>query len=514
MWRKLCVLWTINRPIDRIPYLLTGVVLFIVKYAIDWTIARQVFGISWSPINYLIWPNDRVLRVIDLDDPQRWFSLTMLLVSLPFIGIGITLTLRRLRATGLPLGLILFFFVPVVNLLFFLILILLPTRVALPAVSGVESITGLRDSTEPMLESDRKDSRIFAIESVPNVTRARGTAITGNAPRPPRYRFEPLREFHRSIVLESYWRSGLVALAITVPLAVFAVILGAEVLQSYGFSLFVGAPFAVGMISVLVFGYSHPKPCGPCLLVALAGTLLAGCAMLVFGVEGVICLIMAFPITLPLALLGGIVGYAIQSRPWLNDQATMLTLALLAVLPALMAAESAHEPEPDVREVRTEIIIAAPPAHVWEHVVSFPPLDEPDELLFRMGIAYPQRAEILGKGIGAVRHCVFSTGIFVEPIEVWDEPSLLRFRVAEQPEPMEEWSPYPIHPAHLDHYLQSIKGQFVLEPLPGGRTRLLGTTWYTNRMWPAAYWSLWSDYIIHRIHLRVLTHIQKTAEAK
>jgi hypothetical protein len=33
-------------------------------------------------------------------------------------------------------------------------------------------------------------------------------------------------------------------------------------------------------------------------------------------------------------------------------------------------------------------------------------------------------------------------------------------------------------------------------------------------MWPAAYWHLWSDYIIHRIHLRVLEHIREAVEDK
>ena len=70
---------------------------------------------------------------------------------------------------------------------------------------------------------------------------------------------------HRSIVRESYWRSGLLALAITLPFALLAVVLGAQVFQSYGFSLFVGAPFAVGMISVLTFGFSAPKPFAACL---------------------------------------------------------------------------------------------------------------------------------------------------------------------------------------------------------------------------------------------------------
>src|SRR5205807_8827989 len=97
----------------------------------------------------------------------------------------------------------------------------------------------------------------------------RPTGIRAGAPRPARRAFEPLRRVHRSIVLESYWRSGLVALAITVPLAVVGVVLGAVVLQSYGFSLFVGAPFAVGMVSVLLFGFSRQQPLGACMLVAL-----------------------------------------------------------------------------------------------------------------------------------------------------------------------------------------------------------------------------------------------------
>lgn len=487
------LLWSWNRTIDRVPYMLTGALFFVVKFAIDWTIATQGFGLSWSPLNYLIWPNDRVLRMFELDGPERWFSLVMLVASLPFIWTGVILTLHRLRAAGLPLALIVLFFVPMVNLLLFLILMLLPTRefVTVEPYAGAEGWDDSSDAGGPFRQTD----------------------ITGREWRPARRRFEPLRRVHRSIVLESYWRSGLVALAITVPLAVLAVVVGAQVLHSYGFSLFVGAPFAVGMISVLLFGFSRRQPFLLCLAVAMVAATLSGVAIIVIALEGIICLIMAAPIAFMLAFFGSLVGYIIQARPWLSDQAMSVTLAMLLVLPSLMAAESASEPEPAVRAVDTEVIIAAPPARVWPHVIAFPPLPEPDDWFFRTGVAYPQRAEIQGTGAGAVRHCIFSTGTFVEPIDVWDEPSLLRFRVTEQPEPMREWSPYHIHPAHLDHYLLSHKGQFRLEALPDGRTRLVGTTWYSNRMWPAAYWNLWSDYIIHRIHGRVLTHIQTLAEA-
>jgi hypothetical protein len=74
---------------------------------------------------------------------------------------------------------------------------------------------------------------------------------------------------------------------------------------------------------------------------------------------------------------------------------------------------------------------------IWSNVVSFSELPKPSELIFKTGLAYPLRAEITGKGVGAVRHCVFSTGPFVEPITKWDEPQLLQFDVTEQPDAME-----------------------------------------------------------------------------
>ena len=166
------------------------------------------------------------------------------------------------------------------------------------------------------------------------------------------------------------------------------------------------------------------------------------------------------------------------------------------------------------RRIRVHSIdVEAPPETVWKNVVSFAQLPPPDEWLFRAGIAYPIRAEIEGTGVGAERHCVFSTGSFVEPIEVWEEPILLKFSVTSNPAPMEEWTIYDeVHPPHLDSFLVSQGGQFKLTVLAGNRTRLEGTTWYRHNLWPAEYWRRWSDHIIHSIHLRVLRHIKSQSE--
>ena len=67
--------------------------------------------------------------------------------------------------------------------------------------------------------------------------------------------------------------------------------------------------------------------------------------------------------------------------------------------------------------------------------------------------------------------------------------------------------------AHLSRLLYWSAGVVRTTELPGGRTRVEGTTWYSHSMWPESYWHWWSDYIIHRIHLRVLEHIRARAEA-
>ena len=290
--------------------------------------------------------------------------------------------------------------------------------------------------------------------------------------------------------------------------------MGTIVIGAYGWGLFVALPFCLGMFSVLLYSYHEPRDWWQCMGVALLPVGLVGAGLVLIALEGVICVLMAAPFALGLAALGGSLAYVIQAHHWRPTQTpTMLSLVILLV-PASLGVERAAALLPPVYEVRTAIEVNAPAEKVWNEVVAFAEIPPPKELLFRAGIAYPIRAEISGHGVGAVRNCIFSTGPFVEPIEVWDEPWLLRFGVTANPAPLNELTPYGhIDAPHLHGYFVSEKGQFLLTALPGGRTRLEGTTWYHDAMWPAAYWHFWSDYIIHKIHSRVLEHIRAEAEA-
>ena len=80
---------------------------------------------------------------------------------------------------------------------------------------------------------------------------------------------------------------------------------------------------------------------------------------------------------------------------------------------------------------------------------------------------------------------------------------------------MKEWSPFgDIFPAHIDNYLVSKGGEFRITNLGNGKSKLVGTTWYSHKIAPEFYWRLWSDFILHRIHTRVLTHIKERSELK
>jgi len=224
--------------------------------------------------------------------------------------------------------------------------------------------------------------------------------------------------------------------------------------------------------------------------------------------------LMAAPLAFALAAIGALAGHAVQAGRRRGTSARLFCVPFLA-MPLMLGTDSLRTGPPPLLRVVTAVEVEAPVERVWPHVVEFSELPSPTEPLFRLGIAYPIHAEIHGHGAGAVRHCVFSTGPFVEPIEVWDEPRLLRFSVTQNPAPMQEWTPYrEVHPPHLDGFLVSRQGQFRLTALPNGRTRLEGTTWYHHSLWPAAYWQLWSDQIIHRIHRRVLNHVKNLSEKR
>jgi uncharacterized membrane protein YhaH (DUF805 family) len=402
----------------------------------------------WTPVDYLV--PSVTLREPKLDGVPDWLVVALIVWTLPFLWIGVSMTLRRALDAGRSPWLAMFFFVPLINYLVMLILSALPSR---PRPAALE---------EP--------------EVVPASLQAVGLAVL-----------------------------------VSLPIGVAVVMLCTMALETYGAALFLGAPFLVGTNCAFALNRVQPSPLGTTLRVAAWTVVAGGASLLLFAVEGALCVAMALPLAVPVALAGAAIGRYIALR---TPGPALHAVVVVLALPGLAAVETATPPPP-LREVVSSLEVDAPPARVWHHVAAFPEIDEAPAWYFRLGVAYPVRAVLVGTGVGAVRRCEFSTGAFVEPITTWDEPRRLAFDVTAQPSALRELSPYgAIRAPHLDGAFRARRGEFRLIALPDGRTRLEGRTWYELDMAPAVYWRPWTDALVHAIHLRVLRHVRRLAEAR
>ena len=110
--RLLFDVWSWHGRIGRGRYLGTGLVLLALKHNINRLLA-SAFGYRWS---------------ISRD---ATFYAVLVAFALPFVWIGTVLTLRRLRDADWPLWLVILFFLPFFNLIFFIILATVPSNQSL-----------------------------------------------------------------------------------------------------------------------------------------------------------------------------------------------------------------------------------------------------------------------------------------------------------------------------------------------------------------------------------------------
>jgi hypothetical protein len=311
-----------------------------------------------------------------------------------------------------------------------------------------------------------------------------------------------------STILARY-RKPLVSIGLPVLIAVGFTLYAIYVNSDYGIALFVLIPFLLGLGTVVLYGQDSLTSIWTSVKRGYSSLGIYTTILFLSAMEGLICLLMAAPFALLLCALGSLLGHFLMKKHPGSSEVSVILLMIL--IPCFSFYEK--DMPPPVVAVTTSVEIKADRETVWNNVTSFPELDNPHELLFKAGIAYPTSATIDGRGVGAVRHCNFTTGSFVEPITTWDEPSLLKFSVDQQPSPMKEISFWDVNAPHLHDYFVSKEGQFRLTTLPNGNTLLEGTTWYAHDIKPAFYWRIWSNYIVHAIHKRVPDHIKQNAEA-
>jgi hypothetical protein len=289
---------------------------------------------------------------------------------------------------------------------------------------------------------------------------------------------------------------------------VLAVLVSALTFGSYGWGLFVATPFLVGLTTAYLANRDVALPQGKTAPLVLMAAGLGVLALLMFALEGFMCIILIVPLGALVAALGGVLGRKLadighqRGRPLLS----------VAILPLVFLVEAAIPPSVTIT-THESIDIAASPSTVWRVLISDAPIAGQPQLVAMAGFAYPVRGRLLGHGVGAMRLGEFSTGTARERVTSWEPGRHLAFVIIDQPAMMEEMSPYRrVHAPHLNGYFETDTTSFELKPLSSGGTRLVAQATHRLRIDPALYWEPLARWAIKINVTRVLQSIKGMAE--
>src|SRR4051812_15141140 len=99
-----------------------------------------------------------------------------------------------------------------------------------------------------------------------------------------------------------------IAISITVAISILLTAIGIYWISDYGIALFILLPFFIGACPTVIYGKAtviNRKEAWQLALVTLA---IYAFSLLLFAIEGVICIVMAFPIAMIFAWLGSLIA--------------------------------------------------------------------------------------------------------------------------------------------------------------------------------------------------------------
>jgi uncharacterized membrane protein YhaH (DUF805 family) len=313
----------------------------------------------------------------------------------------------------------------------------------------------------------------------------------------------------RSNAAEPAWPAAALGVVVGMGLTLFAVAMGALLFGVYGFGIFVASPFVIGAATAYFANRKTDLGASRTSLLVASAAALGSIALVMVALEGLVCIAVAAPLGLGVALVGGVLGRAVALS---TRRSTEQSLSGLALLPLVFAIETIF-PASTSFDTYQSIDVHAPPEAVWQSIIRMDSIDEPLALPFRLGVAYPLRGEIIGEGVGAERRGEFSTGTALESVTEWVPNQKLAFVVVHDVPAMRELSPYQhVHAPHISGYMRTKQTSFELSARSDGHTEIIERSSHELKLEPLAYWLPVARWVVHENNARVLAHIRRHAE--
>jgi hypothetical protein len=259
-------------------------------------------------------------------------------------------------------------------------------------------------------------------------------------------------------------------------IAVFGMVLlsRGSTTASYGWTMFIILPMAIGLLAASFTGSMRATVAS-----VLIAILVCFAFLLSVGMEGVVCILMAFPLFFVFGLVGVLIG-AIISRLARKDSSRRSNMVLLPLigLSSIFGAEQIEDrlvAGDRVETVTTTRAVLGTPEQVWAKIVSIDEVSGTKPFLLRIGLPVPTSCTMEGSGVGARRVCHFETGLIEEEVTNWEPGHRLDLRIIRTTLPGRHW-------------LQFKSASYELERLSLTETRLTRTTTISTKLRPGWYW--------------------------
>ena len=275
-------------------------------------------------------------------------------------------------------------------------------------------------------------------------------------------------------------------------------------------------PFGVGYLTVLLMPPTSIKTSARAFWAPwLTSLVLLGITVL-FNIEGAICWLMVFPIFAIVAGIGGTIAFSQRARKAKDSDSpprpTNLNMSLLVAGPLLLGfIEGEKALIPKQLTISREVVVAAPPAAVWQQLTS------------RRTVARPAHGRSLASLFGFPRHLTTTLDSFrvggkrmaYYEKGLYFEETVTSYQPARQLVLQVNANPSAVPPAVMDEHiliggkhLDILEDTYQLTPLAGGRTRLrLASRFYINTPFNW-YAELWAHYLMADILNGELTSLQ------
>lgn len=265
-------------------------------------------------------------------------------------------------------------------------------------------------------------------------------------------------------------------------------------LVDYGYAFFIFFPLFLGFSIGTLFKK------GLQILYLTIGIIVGSLALIMFGIEGFVCVLMLLPLFMFTVWLGYYISKRLKLKIDKDSKTIMVTFLPLIVLLGAGQIEKIVDLKPQKIEIVSSKLLDYSPEILFDEVKSMKKLDAEKSFLMKLGLPTPIKCELRADTIGALRHCIFSNGEIIAQLTKYEKGEILEMNVVD-------------YTLTGRHWFKFIDAKYTFEENMG-MTKITRTSSYSSILKPRWYWEPLEKYGIEKEHEFVLNSLKKNIKEK